>query len=149
MKTIIVYESTHHGNTKKLVDAIAAAHHVAIIDVTAAARADLSQYETIGIASGVAFGKLYAASEAFVAEGLPEGKNVFFLYTCGKDSGKYADKVSALAEQKNCRVLGVYGCLGYDTYGPFRFIGGIAKGHPNSEDVAQAVAFVGNILKNK
>lgn len=30
MKSIIIYESTHHGNTKKLVDAIAAKYFFSI-----------------------------------------------------------------------------------------------------------------------
>ena len=36
MKTAIVYYSKHHGNTKKLLDAIVAAADVDLIDVTAA-----------------------------------------------------------------------------------------------------------------
>ena len=35
MKTAIVYYSQHHGNTKKLIDAIAAEEEVTLIDVTA------------------------------------------------------------------------------------------------------------------
>ena len=34
MKTAIVYYSKHHGNTKKLLDAIAAENEVTLIDVT-------------------------------------------------------------------------------------------------------------------
>lgn len=34
MKTAIVYYSTHHGNTKKLLDAIAEKNEVALIDLT-------------------------------------------------------------------------------------------------------------------
>ena len=33
MKTAIVYYSQHHGNTKKLLDAIAEKHDVTLIDV--------------------------------------------------------------------------------------------------------------------
>ena len=35
MKTAIVYVSTHHGNTKRLVDAIEAKREVTLIDGTA------------------------------------------------------------------------------------------------------------------
>lgn len=42
MKTAIVYYSKHHGNTKKLLDAIVAAADVDLIDVTADKDADLS-----------------------------------------------------------------------------------------------------------
>lgn len=46
MKTAIVYYSKHHGNTKKLLDAIAAADPSAMpIDVTASPAADLSEYD--------------------------------------------------------------------------------------------------------
>ena len=38
MKTAIVYHSYHHGNTKKLLDAIAEKHEVTLIDVTATRR---------------------------------------------------------------------------------------------------------------
>ena len=57
MKTIIIYESLHHGNTKKLVDAIAAEYPVEICDARAF-EGDLSRYDTVGFASGIAFRKL-------------------------------------------------------------------------------------------
>ena len=42
MKTAIVYHSYHHGNTKKLVDAIAARHEdVTLINVLEKSEADL------------------------------------------------------------------------------------------------------------
>ena len=44
-----------------------------------AATMDLSAYDRIGIASGVAFGKFYEAAERFVDDSLPKGKDVFFL----------------------------------------------------------------------
>ena len=42
MKSIIIYESTHHGNTKKLVDAIAAKHNVEAVSIENAETIDLS-----------------------------------------------------------------------------------------------------------
>ena len=54
MKTAIAYYSKHHGNTKKLIDAIAGADpDVVLIDVTAQPDADLSEYDRIGFASGI------------------------------------------------------------------------------------------------
>ena len=41
MKTAIVYYSKHHGNTKKLLDAIAGENEVTLIDVTDQSDADL------------------------------------------------------------------------------------------------------------
>lgn len=147
MKTILIYESTHHGNTKKLVDAVAKRYGIRTATVEEAAAMDLSAYDRIGIASGVAFGKVYEATERFMDNSLPKGKDVFFLYTCGNDSGKYANSVSGKARARDCRVLGVYGCRGFDTFGPFKLIGGIAKGHPTQSEIDGAVEFYGSLAE--
>ena len=57
MKTSIVYYSQHHGNTKKLIDAIAEKHEVTLIDVTMDGDVDLSQFELVGFASGIYYSK--------------------------------------------------------------------------------------------
>ncbi len=145
MRAVIIYESTHHGNTKKLVDAVAERYGIPAVTVEEAAGMDLGQYDRIGIASGVAFGRFYEKTEKLVEERLPEGKEVFFLYTCGNDTGKYANSVQAKARAKNCRVLGVYGCRGFDTFGPFKLVGGIAKGHPTRSEIDGAADFYGGL----
>ena len=49
MNTAIIYYSKHHGNTKKLLDAIAAKDEVTLIDVTTDPIEDLSPFDRIGI----------------------------------------------------------------------------------------------------
>lgn len=39
-------------------------------------------------------------------------------------------------------MIGKFGCKGYDTFGPFKLVGGIAKRHPDEEDIKNAVEFV-------
>ena len=53
MNTAIMYYSHHHGNTLKVLKAIAAEHPVTLIDVTASPRTDLTAYDRIGFASGI------------------------------------------------------------------------------------------------
>ena len=54
MKTAIVYHSSHHGNTKKLVDAIVAAHNdIAVFEAESCRPDDLSSFDLIGLASGI------------------------------------------------------------------------------------------------
>ena len=58
MSTAIVYYSQHHGNTKKLLDAIKEYDpEIKLIDTTKTKVEDLSPYDRIGIASGIYFGK--------------------------------------------------------------------------------------------
>lgn len=141
MKTAIVYYSQHHGNTKKLLDAIAAAEDVALISVLADKTADLTQYDRIGFASGIYYGSFAKQLLAFAEEHLPAGKDVFFLNTCGAQTGTYFNAIRRITEAKQCRELGTYQCLGFDTFGPFKLVGGIAKGHPTDEEIAAAVRF--------
>lgn len=141
MKTAIVYYSKHHGNTRKLLDAIALKHEVTLIDVTTDPSADLSGYDRVGLASGIYYSGFHKSLLKFVEERLPEGKPVFFLYTYGADKKGYTDSVTAAVKKKNATILGSFGCFGFNTFGPFKLIGGIAKGHPDSDDLARAVAF--------
>lgn len=141
MKTAIVYYSEHHGNTKKLLDAIAARHEVTLINVTKQPETDLSAYDRIGFASGIYYSSFAKQLVAYAQEHLPDGKEVFFIYTHGAPKGSFLTAIRRVTEAKNCREIGSYHCQGFDTFGPFRLLGGIAKGHPTEEETAAAVSF--------
>ncbi len=140
-ETVIVYVSTHHGNTRKLLEAIAAENEVVLADVSNGAECDLTGYDRIGIASGVAYGKYYPQMLKFLEKNLPEDKEVFFIHTAGDPRESHADRAKAIAEAKGCRSLGVFFCKGFDTYGPFKLVGGINKTHPDEDDIRKALQF--------
>lgn len=144
MKTAIVYYSAHHGNTKKLLTAIAEKFPVTLIDITEKPRPDLSEYDRIGFASGIYYSKLHKTLISTAAE-MPENKKVFFIYTYGAEKKGYTAAISAAALKRNAKILGEFGCLGFNTFGPFKLIGGIAKGHPDSDDVENACNFYENL----
>ena len=141
MNTAIVYYSRHHGNTKKLLDAIAEKHPVTLIDVTAQPDADLSGYDRIGFASGIYYSAFAKQIIAFAEAHLPEKKDVFYLYTHGAPKGDFLKAMREIAGKKHCREIGEYRCQGFDTFGPFKLVGGIAKGHPTEEEIKGAVDF--------
>lgn len=142
MKSAIVYYSKHHGNTKKLLDAIAEEDgNMTLIDVTEQPDADLSAFDRIGLASGIYFSSFAKQVIAFAEAHLPENKDVFYIYTHGAPVGGFLKGIRAVVKKKNCREIGKYHCYGFDTFGPFEKIGGIAKGHPTEKEIAGAVAF--------
>ena len=141
MKTVIVYYSRHHGNTKKLLDAIAAQEEVTLIDVLEGRETDLTVFDRIGFASGIYYGTFAKQIIEFAGEKLPEEKDVFYLYTHGAPSGNFLRDMRRIAQSRRCRELGEYHCQGFDTFGPFKLVGGIAKGHPTQEEIAAAAAF--------
>lgn len=146
MKTAIIFASRHHGNTRKLVEAIAKQHQVVTIDVRLQSQADLSEYDLIGVASGIDFGRFYKPVEFFLLNHLPENKRVFFLYTCGNLRKGFTDRIKACVLEKGSIPVGEYGCPGFNTYGPLQWIGGINRGRPSEEDCAAAVRFYESLL---
>ena len=53
MKTAICYYSRHHGNTLKVLQAMAEEGDVDLIDVTPRQAVELAEYDCIGFASGI------------------------------------------------------------------------------------------------
>ena len=83
MKTAIVYASVHHGNTKKIVDEIAKDQNVDLVDATQVKEKDLTEYDAIGFASGIYYGKFHQAVLNFASVNLPQEKKVFLICTHG------------------------------------------------------------------
>ena len=147
MRSVIVYASTHHGNTKKVVEAIAQECGVELVDATKVHEKELSEYDLIGFASGIFFSKFAEPVLKFARENLPENKDVFFIATAGNPMQLNFNSIADIAEDRKCNERGRYQCKGYDTYGPFKLVGGIQKGHPNDEELKAAVDFYKSIDK--
>jgi flavodoxin len=147
MKVAIAYYSRHHGNTRKLLDAIRDSADVELIDVEECKEADLSGYDIIGFASGIYFGRFSRDVADFARSSLPDRKRVFLIHTYGMKMRRYTKEMEKIFEGKSCQLLGIYGCKGYDTFGPFKLFGGVAKGHPDENDVKGAVEFFREIIR--
>ena len=142
MKTAIVMYSQHHNNTRKLVEAIKKKDpEVKILDVSVSSVSELDGYDRIGVASGIYYSKFAKPLMEYLNKRLPEGKEVFSIYTCGQKRDSYTNEIKALAEKHRCNYIGEYGCLGFDTFGPFKLVGGLCKGHPDDSEVQEAVDF--------
>ncbi len=146
MRSIIIYASTHHGNTKKLVDAIANECEIEVVDVTKIKEKDLKEYDLIGVASGIFYTKFAAPVLGFASVNLPMNKDVFFIATAGNTNKGNFKSIEAIANEKKCNVVGRFQCKGFDTYGPMKLIGGINKDRPNEEDLKSAVDFYKGII---
>ena len=149
MKTAVCYYSRHHGNTLKVLEAMAQEGEMDLIDVTTRQLVRLEEYDCIGFASGIYGFEMQKAVVEFARQYLPAGKPVFFVYTFGGARGTGAKALAAIAKEKGCPVLGEFGCKGYDTFGPFKLVGGIAKGHPDQKDLAAARAFYRRLRRSQ
>ncbi len=141
MKTAIIYESKHHGNTKKVCDAIAKSQGVKLFDAEAI-KGDFpwDEYDMIGFASGISFSKFYNHVTK-IASKVPAGKKTFYIYTCAKNDKDFAADIKAIAEANGAIILGTYGCRGFNTFGPLKLIGGMNKSNPDKDELQAAVEF--------
>ena len=146
MKSVIVYASTHHGNTRKVAEAIAKECGVELVDATAVQDKDLSEYDLIGFASGIYAAQFHQQIKNFAAKNLPQNKKIFYIMTSAMDKDFSKSMESSIAG-KNAEIVGKFSCKGYNTFGPFKLVGGTGKGHPDEADLKAAVDFYKGIAK--
>ena len=72
---------------------------------------------------------------------------MFYIYTHGAPKGGFLKGIRDIVKRKHCREAGEFHCKGYDTFGPFKLVGGISKGHPNEAEIKAAVMFYKKICK--
>ena len=150
MKTAILYISVHHGNTKKVAAAMAQVLSADLIDLSLSNDVDLSQYDLIGLASGCFYHNMHEKILDFARQThFPTGQKIFLLCTCGTPYRDYTKSMKNILKQKGVSMAGSFQCRGFDTFGPFAKIGGIAKGHPNEKDLAKAREWAGRLKTDR
>lgn len=146
MKTLILYASIHHGNTEKIGKAMAETLNADIVKFNEINVDILQEYDLIGFGSGIFYGKLHKSLADFIESipALPD-KKAFVFSTSGQGKEDYNNTIKDKLKEKGFKVLGSFACKGFDTFGPFKLIGGIAKGRPNENDIQKAKAFAKSI----
>jgi menaquinone-dependent protoporphyrinogen IX oxidase len=70
MKTLILYHSEHHGNTKKIADVIGKTLGAEPVPASVFRSGAVDEYDLIGFGSGIYYGKFHASMNS-VVEDLP------------------------------------------------------------------------------
>ena len=148
MKTLIICESYHHRNTKKIADAMAEVLHA---DVKTPGEVDagaLGGFDLIGFGSGI-YGSKNHKDLLKLADDLPAtDKKAFIFSTAGAGNGDFKGhrELKSRLEAKGFRIVDEFACKGFDTFGPLKFIGGISKGRPNEKDIENAKQFAAKLV---
>jgi flavodoxin len=142
VKTLILCQSYHHGNTKKIAAAMAAVLRADVVSPRDVNVSALDGYDLIGFGSGIAFGKHYKGLLKWV-DGLPILHKKAFVFSTRGDRRlrSYHRALRGQLEGKEWTIVGEFSCRGFDTYGLTKLIGGIAKGRPNEHDLRDAAEF--------
>lgn len=142
MKAIIIYASTYKGNTKKIAKAMAEALPARLASVEEARHINLTEYDLIGLGSGINFAQHHAQLLNFVKQHHLEGADTFIFSTrCRPFLGSYHKALKKLLHTSHANILGEFSCAGFDRTGPWVGMNGYNKSRPNEKDLFKAQLF--------
>ncbi len=152
MKTLMLYESVHKGNTRKVAEAMAKALNANLVRAEEFPEPDnANAYDLVGVGSGI-YAMRHHKNILNLLDRLPEshGKKAFIFSTSAKgEKGLegYHKRTRKALEGKGFEVVGEFMCKGFTDWGPFRLIGGRNKGRPSQEDIGKAEEFAKGLRK--
>lgn len=149
-RVAIIYHSYHHGNTKKILEAIKNKFDFELYTVEEATNKDFKEYDIVGFASGIEAGQIYRKLLNFIKSYDYNSKNQksFLITTSGFRSDIFSRSAIKAIKDKEFQLLGEYKCLGWNTFGPFKLVGGVAKLHPTEDEINSAIKFINDIINS-
>lgn len=143
MKTLIIVESKHCGNTRKVADAMAQTVPGTVVTNTEGVKGyDLHEFDLVGFGSGIYAGSFDKRIVRLANSLGSEPSKAFVFSTSGGGDAAYNQKLIQLLKEKNKTVIGDFACKGLDKFFFLRLIGGVNKGCPTEEDLRNAGAFL-------
>jgi flavodoxin len=143
-KLLAIYNSVHHGNTEKIAKAMMDVLEAKLVKPQEVDVNTVVEYDLVGFGSGIYAGKHHKSILKLV-DRIPFQKNKksFIFSTSGMKEGGIFNRFNKPLKEK----LSEKGFRMYDTFGPFKIIGGIRKDRPNKKDIEQARNFAQSLLE--
>jgi flavodoxin len=159
MRTLVIAASYHHRSTERIASAMAAVLGAELKRPREVAPEGLGDYGLVGFGSGI-FDAKHHEELLRLAEALPpsRGRKAFVFSTCGVPialAGKALVSRNAVASHSELRerlvaagyeIVGEFGCAGFNTNSFLNRFGGVNKGRPNAEDIADAEEFARRLV---
>ena len=151
MKSLIICSSKSHGNTRHVADRMAEVLDAEVVTPESVDPESLREYDLVAFGSGIYYMTVDTRLRDLIRH-LPAVDNVraFTFFTSGARKIPLMDYNKSLRKQlesKGFEVIGSFSCRGFDTVGPFGFIGGINRGRPNEHDLDRAAALAARLRK--
>ncbi|HSO25617.1 MAG TPA: flavodoxin domain-containing protein, partial [Methanobacteriaceae archaeon] len=109
MKTVIIYKSIHHGNTKKVAEVMATSLEADLMDLKDANRNIIDEYDLIGFGSGIYYYRPHKKLRKFVEDlDNVENKKAFTFITSG--NGNLNKWLNEKLSKKGFEVLDDFVC---------------------------------------
>lgn len=151
-RCLVIVHSYHHCNTAKIAKKFAEVLHAQVKTPEEIILAELQDYDLIGFGAGIDGGKHYKPL-LDLADRLQEVHNkTGFIFSTSAIQGeaKVAKDHSLLRQKlqsKGYTIVGEFSCKGFNTNSFLKYLGGMNKGKPDSEDLKHAEEFALSLLK--
>lgn len=155
VRSLVVVVSYHHGNTRKVADAVARVLGAEVRTPDQVTPDEVAEYDLVGLGSGI-YSARHHESLLDLAEALPPaaGRRAFIFSTYGAPAvaagGDFVrNNHSRLRERlqaKGYAVAGEFACAGWNTNSFLKLFGGLNKGRPDADDLERARAFARGLL---
>ena len=148
-KTLIICQSTHHGNTLKIASVIANVLDAKIKKPSEVNSADLKGYDLIGFGSGIYNGKHHVSLFKLI-ENLERqnNKKVFIFSTATVVYKKMHTELKNELQSKGFDIINEFMCKGFMDYSFTKYVfGGLNKKRPNKKDLIDAKTFALTLKK--
>jgi flavodoxin len=151
LRTAIVCTSPHHGNTRRIADAIAAILGAQVFTPEQAPVAALASYDLIGFGSGIYFGRHHRRLRQLVDSAPVLPAAVFLFSTAGLPwlAPLFHASLRRRLTKRGCRIVGEFSCAGWDTVGPLAWMGGLNRRRPDANDLERASVFAGSLAVDR
>ena len=147
---VMVLVSKHHGNTRRIAEAIAEVLPARILSPDEARQIDLSTYPLVGFGSGIYYARHDRALLDLATEASALPQNAFVFSTAGSPFLRrwFHQALRKRLERRGVKILGDFTCQGWDSYGPLAWIGGIFRNRPNAQDLERARDFARTLSRH-
>ena len=146
-KVLIFCSSYHTSSTLSLLQGIQALkpkYEVKIIHLeTNASIPNISEYDFIGFASGIYYGKSSEKIYSLMEKLNIANKSCFSMITAGYPSNSYKNVLQDTIKNKRGIFLGGYICKGHDL-----MMGDLNPGHPNNIEKSEAKEFLDKLVNH-
>ena len=142
MTALTVVYSYHHGNTRKVANAIGSVIGSDVKSTFDTNINDLEKYNLIGFGAGIDSGRHYKELLDFANE-LPivDKKSSTSAVQGEKKVKKDHAKLRGILTVKGYNIIDEFSCKGFNTNLFLKYFGGMNKNRPNAEDIENAKAF--------
>jgi len=150
LRSLVVVFSYHHGNTRKIADAVAKVLGAEVKTPREVKPEEIAEYDLIGFGSGIYSAK-HHASLLDLVDRLPKvaGKKAFIFSTYGAPAvaagGDFVknnhSQLRKKLKAKGYEVSREFACAGWNTNVFLKYFGGLNRGRPNAEDLKNAEMF--------